>query len=115
MNEKLRFTLETAEQIRKAILEHEEYFVPHTFEDVIIVGGIRKKGYSDHDIDIALLWQSGLSSKFKQKTLRHLINWLRENQGDMIDFLDIYSYIPHKASSFMGNAVCEEKENRSHE
>ena len=105
MTERHRLSLEVADQIRKSILEHQEYFFPHTFEDAIIVGGIRKNGHSDHDIDIALLWQSGLSCDLKQKTLRHLITWLRENYGELIDYLDLYSYVPHKSTCFTGREV----------
>jgi hypothetical protein len=106
-----KFTKEDADGIRKSMLEYQEYFEPSLFEDVVIVGGIRDNGSSEHDIDIAILWNSFLDGEdflSKNRTLNGLLSYLKEKHGDLIDYLDIYSYVPSAFLSFQGQAIFED-------
>jgi len=106
---KPKFTRELAEKIKDTILEHQEYFTPYVFEDVVVVGGVKKRGYSEHDIDIAILWNFDQSEtrdlKQVDKIMDHLINWLKTIWGSLIDDLDIYCYIQYRQSDYRGKNV----------
>lgn len=88
MTEQLRFTLKDAEGIRKSILEYDEYFGP-LFDSIEIIGGIKERGYSNHDIDLLLTWGSPLEND--KRTLEGLLSWLRKYHGKMVDYLHLFS------------------------
>ena len=111
---KPKFTRELADKIKDIIIEYQEYFAPYIFEDVVVVGGIRNRGYSDADIDIAILWNidhietpEDLKYLDRNRIMDHLVNyWLKLHFGDdVIDYLDIYSYIRHSQTDFVGKNV----------
>lgn len=102
-----KLTLEIANKIRKSIIEYQEHFTPHIFEDVVIVGGIRDRGHSEHDIDIVLLWNFEYSEdeelKHIKRILNHLVDfWLKKIYGDLVDYLDFYSYIRFRNGEYAG-------------
>jgi hypothetical protein len=103
MTEKTILNLEVAERIRKSILEFQEYFEPAIFESAIIVGGIKNRGYSNHDIDIVLTWDCLPVND--DKTFEHLLSWLKERHGEIINQLHLISYVKHETLCFKGCLV----------
>jgi len=97
-----KLTIELANKIKQAIKNYTEYFTPHIFEDVFIVGGIRERGYSYHDIDIVLLWNFDAREPKKElehikRILEHIVHFWLKKQGFPIEKLDIYSFIRYGA------------------
>ena len=94
---KEKLTMELAKKIKQAIEEYQEFFTPYLFDKVAIVGGIKERGYSDHDIDIVIHWDFDIDEpkevKRIKQILEHIVHYWLKEQGFPIEKLDIHSYI----------------------
>lgn len=93
-----KLTMELANKVKQAIEDYTEHFTPHIFDGVFIVGGIRERGYSYHDIDIVILWNFEFNEPEKElahvkRILEHIVHFWLKKQGFPIEKLDIYSFL----------------------
>lgn len=90
------FTNKDAEEIRKHVLNFGE-IMDDQIEDVVIGGGIKKRGYTEHDIDLNILLKPVDYPEGIQPLIEKLSKYLKKQNVDSNKLhLHFYSFVDEK-------------------